>query len=84
MRKHGGGKRRVLRKGQFAIDEATTEVRAVELTGSGVIGAPTLLTCCRRSSRASLARPVSADRAYDRAKDFDQWTAEPQVRIAVT
>ncbi|PZX12996.1 DDE family transposase [Palleronia aestuarii] len=39
-RKHGGAKRRVWRKVRLAVDEATVEVRAVEITGSGIGDAP--------------------------------------------
>lgn len=41
-RKHGGSRRRVWRKVHLAMDEATLEVRAVEITGSGVGDAPVL------------------------------------------
>ncbi len=39
-RKHGGAKRRVWCKVHLAIDEATMEVRAVEITDSSVGDAP--------------------------------------------
>ena len=41
-RKHGGSKRRVWRKIHIGIDEETLEVRAVEVTGSNIGGAPML------------------------------------------
>jgi hypothetical protein len=41
-RKQGGAKRRVWRKVHIAIDEATPEVRAVEITGSRIGDAPML------------------------------------------
>jgi hypothetical protein len=41
-RKHGGACRRVWRKVHLAMDEATLEVRAVEITGGGVGDAPVL------------------------------------------
>lgn len=41
-RKHGGAKRRVRRKVYLAIDEATMDVRAVEVTDSSVGDAPML------------------------------------------
>ncbi len=51
-RKHGGAKRRVWRKVYLAVDEATLEVRAVEITGSGVGDAP-----MRSSHRAATPSP---------------------------
>ena len=42
-RKHGGARRRVWREVRLAIDEATMEVRAVEVTDSSVGDAPMLL-----------------------------------------
>jgi hypothetical protein len=41
-RKHGGPKRRVWHKIQLGIDEETLGIRAVEITGSHIGGAPVL------------------------------------------
>tara|TARA_R110002110_G_C12886184_1_gene663346 strand:+ start:299 stop:499 length:201 start_codon:yes stop_codon:yes gene_type:complete len=42
-RKHGGSKRRLRRKIHIGIDEETLEIRAIEVTSSGVGDAPELL-----------------------------------------
>ncbi len=41
-RKHGGAKRRLWRKIHIGVDEQTLEIRAIEITGSNVGGAPML------------------------------------------
>ncbi len=52
-RKHGGARRRVLRKVHLAVDEATLEVRAAPITGSGVGDAPILPGLLSQIPRAS-------------------------------
>ncbi len=70
-RKHGGARRRVWRKVHLAVDEATLEVRAVEITDSGVgpfrqiasqspVGQwtrPCCRTCLGRSPKTSRSPP---------------------------
>ena len=64
-RKHGGAKRRVWRKVHLAIDEATMEVRAVEITGSGVGDAPMLPGLLSQVPADEPIASVTADGAYD-------------------
>ena len=70
-REHGGARRRLWRKVHLAVDEATLEVRAVEMTGSGVARSrqiasqspvgqwtrPCCLACSVRSPRARRSPP---------------------------
>ena len=76
-RKHGGAKRRARhcprtngghgsrRKVHLAVDEATLEVRAVEITGSGVGDAPMLPGLLSQISADEPIASVTADGAYD-------------------
>ena len=64
-RKHGGAKRRVWRKVHLAVDEATLEVRAVEITGSGVGDAPMLPGLLAQIPKGEPIASVTADGAYD-------------------
>ncbi|TFL17239.1 IS5 family transposase [Jannaschia formosa] len=64
-RKHGGAKRRVWRKVHLAIDEATLEVRAVEITDSSVGDAPMLPGLLSQIPDGEPIGSVTADGAYD-------------------
>jgi len=64
-RKHGEAKRRVWRKVYLAVDEATLEVRAVEVTGSGVGDAPMLPSLLDHTHEGEPIDFVTADGAYD-------------------
>ena len=64
-RKHGGAKRRVWRKVHLAVDAATLEVRAVEITGSGVGVAPMLPGLLSQISADEPITSVTTDGAYD-------------------
>ena len=64
-RKHGGARRRVWRKVHLAVDEATLEVRAVEITGSGVGDAPVLPDLRGQIPAGEPIASVTADGAYD-------------------
>jgi len=64
-RKHGGSRRRVWRKVHLAMDEATLEVRAVEITGSGVGDAPVLPDLLAQIPEGEAIASVTADGAYD-------------------
>lgn len=64
-RKHGGARRRVWRKVHLAVDEATLEVRAVEITGSGVGDAPVLPDLLGQIPAGEPIASVTADGAYD-------------------
>ena len=64
-RKHGGAKRRVWRKVHLAVDETTLEVRAVEVTGSGVGDAPVLPDLLGQIPEGEPIASVTADGAYD-------------------
>jgi hypothetical protein len=64
-RKHGGARRRVWRKVHLAVDEATLEIRAVEVTGSGVGDAPVLPDLLRQIPGGEEIAAVTADGAYD-------------------
>ena len=65
MRKHGGAKRRVWRKVHLAIDEATMEVRAVEITESSIGDAPMLPGLLSQIPAGEPVASVTADGAYD-------------------
>ena len=64
-RKHGGARRRVWRKVHLAVDEATLEVRAVEITDSGVGDAPMLPGLLDQIPEGEPIASVTADGAYD-------------------
>jgi transposase len=64
-RKHGGARRREWRKVHLGIDEATMEVRAVEITGSGVGDAPMLVSLLSQIRDDEPVASVTADGAYD-------------------
>ena len=64
-RKHGGAKRRVWRKVHLAVDEATLEVRAVEVTGGGVGDAPMLPGLLSPIPADQPIASITADGAYD-------------------
>ena len=64
-RKHGGERRRVWRKVHLAVDEATLDVRAVEITGSGVGDAPMLPGLLAQIPEGEPIASVTADGAYD-------------------
>ena len=64
-RKHGGAKRRVWRKVHLAVDEATLEVRAVEVTGGGVGDAPMLPGLLSPIPADQPTASITADGAYD-------------------
>jgi len=64
-RKHGGARRRVWRKVHLAVDEATLEVRAIEITGSGVGDAPMLSSLLAQIPEGEPIASVTADGAYD-------------------
>ena len=64
-RKHGGARRRVWRKVHLAVDESTLEVRAVEITGSGVGDAPVLLDLLGQIPEGEPIASITADGAYD-------------------
>ncbi len=82
-RKHGGAHRRVWRKVRLAVDESTLEVRAVEITGSGVGDAPVLPDLLRPIPEgqeiASVTAPSRDHASHDPA---GQWTA-PTTPVAV-
>ena len=63
-RKHGGARRRVWRKVHLAVDESTLEVRAVEITGSGVGDAPVLLDLLGQIPEGEPIASLTADGAY--------------------
>ena len=64
-RKHGGARRRVWRKVHLGIDEATLEVRAVEITGSHIGDAPVLPDLLSQIPEDETIGSVTADGAYD-------------------
>ena len=64
-RKHGGARRRVWRKVHLAVDEATLEVRGVEITGSGVGDGPVLPDLLGQIPANEPIASVTADGAYD-------------------
>jgi hypothetical protein len=64
-RKHGGARRRVWRKVRLAIDGATLEGRAVEITGSGRGDAPVLPGLLGQIPEGEEIASVTADGAYD-------------------
>ncbi len=64
-RKHGGVRRRIWRKVHLAVDEATLEVRAVEVTESRVGDAPMLPGLLSQIPEGEQIASVTADGAYD-------------------
>lgn len=70
-RKHGGARRRVWRKVHLGIDEATMEVRAVEITGSHVGDAPVLPDLLDQIPQGEAISSVTADGAYDTRRCHD-------------
>ena len=70
-RKHGGPKRRVWRNIHLGIDEQTLEIRAVELTSSGIGDAPMLPELLDQTSPEQEIGSVTADGAYDTRKCHD-------------
>lgn len=71
VRKHGGTKRRVWRKGHLGIDEQTLEIRAVEVTSSDVGDAPMLPELLCQIPPDQEIASVTADGAYDTRKCHD-------------
>lgn len=70
-RKHGGARRRIWRKVHLGIDEATLEVRAVEITGSHVGDAPMLPDLLDQIPEDEAIGSVTADGAYDTRRCHD-------------
>ena len=70
-RKHGGARRRVWRKVHLGIDEATLEVRGVEITGSHVGDAPVLPDLIGQIPEGEAIGSVTADGAYDTRRCHD-------------
>jgi hypothetical protein len=64
-RKHGGTKRRVLRKIHIGIDEKTLEIRAAEFTTSDVGDAPMLPELLDQIPPEQEIASVTADGAFD-------------------
>lgn len=70
VKKHGADKRRTWRKLHLAVDEATNEIHAVELTSNAISDADMV-----RPLVANIACPVnrmSGDGAYDQVKVYDE------------
>ena len=70
-RKHGGARRRVWRKVHLAVDEATLEVRGVEITSSNVGDAPMPPDLLGQISADEPIASVTADGAYDTRACYD-------------
>ena len=70
-RKHGGPKRRVWRNIHLGIDEQTLEIRAVELTSSGIGDASMLPELLDQIPPEQEIGSVTADGAYDTRKCHD-------------
>lgn len=70
VKKHGADKRRTWRKLHLAIDEATNEIHAVELTTNTISDAEMVGTLVATIT-APIAR-LSGDGAYDQAKVYDE------------
>lgn len=70
-RKHGGPKRRLWRKIHIGIDEATLEIRAVEVTSSSIGDAPMLPDLLNQIPPDQELGIVTADGAYDTRKCHD-------------
>jgi hypothetical protein len=67
-RKHGGPKRRILRKVHISIRKETLEVRTLEATGSNIGDAPILPDLIDRIPLNQIIGSVTADGAYDTRK----------------
>jgi hypothetical protein len=70
-RKHGGSKRRLWRKIHIGIDEETLEIRAIEVTSSGIGDAPMLPDLLNQIPPDQDLGSVTADGAYDTRKCHD-------------
>ena len=70
-RKHGGAKRRVLRKILIGIDEQTLEIRAAQFTTSDVGDAPVLPELLDQILPDQEIASVTADGAFDTRKCHD-------------
>jgi hypothetical protein len=70
-RKHGGPKRRLWRKIHIGIDEETLEIRAIEVTSSGIGDAPMLPDLLNQIPADHDLGSVTADGAYDTRKCHD-------------
>lgn len=70
-RKHGGTRGRVWRKVHLAVDEATLEVRAVEITGNHIGDAPVLSDLLGQIPKEEAIASVTADGAYDTRRCHD-------------
>ena len=70
-RKHGGPKRRLWRKIHIGIDEETLEIRAVEVTSSGIGDPPMLPILLDQITPDQKIGSVTADGAYDTRKCHD-------------
>jgi hypothetical protein len=69
--KHGGATRRLWRKIHIGVDERTLEIRAIEITGSGVGDAPILPELLGQLSADVEIGSVTADGAHDTRKWHD-------------
>ncbi|WP_247233722.1 IS5 family transposase [Telluribacter sp. SYSU D00476] len=70
VKKHGADKRRTWRKLHLAVDEATNEIHAVELTSNAISDADMV-----RPLVANITCPInrlSGDGAYDQVKVYDE------------
>jgi hypothetical protein len=70
-RKHGCPKRRLWRKIHIGIDEQTLEIRAIEVTSSGIGDAPMLPDLINQIPPDQDLGSVTADGAYDTRKCHD-------------
>jgi hypothetical protein len=70
-RKHGGAKRCLWRKIHIGVDEQTLEIRAIEITGSGVGDAHMLPELLGQIPADVEIGPVTADGTYDTRKCHD-------------
>lgn len=80
-RKHGGAKRRVLRKIHIGIDEQTLEIRAAEFTTSDVGDAPMLPELLDQIPPDQEIASVTADGAFDTRKCHDAIAARGAAAI---
>ena len=69
VRQHGYSKRRTWRKLHLAVDEATGEIQAAELTTNNVDDAEEIKPLLSKTQ--NLIEMVSADGAYDKRKSYD-------------
>ncbi|WP_370816452.1 transposase [Jannaschia formosa] len=79
-REHGGARRRVWLNVHLALDEATLEVRAVEITGRGVVGAPMLPGLLSQRPVNEPIGSVPADGPYDGPSDRPLVSRLPRFR----